>query len=139
MRLKLENLIGLTILSSKINFLRNTIQLNTDKGIYFLNVLGDCCAKSYVASCYISNTINNVLVTGVEEKSYINGDPSLVKVIDTFGLAIKTNKGYLDLDFRAEHNGYYNGYIVVSKDKPENEDDEDGYSLDEDFVILKDF
>lgn len=135
--LDLDSLVGCTIESAIINDNKDIVILTTDKGKFFLTFVGSCCAKCFLANV---NGANNLIstITKVESSEWI-------KIYDdygceeTMGVKFTTLKGYVDFETRVEHNGYYGGWIQVSKEGPLNQYNDMQDNKEDKFVDLKDF
>jgi len=78
---------------------------------------GDCCS-----SCYFEDILNieNLLgeeVIGIEKKYFTKEESHNfeskyrdAESIDLYGYLLKTKKGYVDIIYRNESNGYYGGW-----------------------------
>lgn len=77
----------------------------------------DCCSQSWFESI---NGVENLIrehVIGLEEiempKPFENKDGDF---ITCYGYKLKTKKGYCDIEFRNESNGYYGGTCIYEPD-----------------------
>lgn len=136
--LELKDLVGLKVLSGKITGNRQTVLLNTDKGNYILNWVGDCCANCFLANISGTDNLLDATITEAEDAEWVMRDEQEYEVIESMGTKLKTTKGHVTFESRVVHNGYYSGRIHISKDLPV-----DQYhcleELPDDFVDLTDF
>lgn len=113
----IESLVGRTINAALINTEKDAIILKTDEGDFFLNWEGDCCAHCYIA--HISGTeflVGSTIISAENtEWSDISRKEDEWDVLEFMGTKLKTSKGYVDIETRLSHNGYYSGMINVSK------------------------
>jgi photosystem II stability/assembly factor-like uncharacterized protein len=82
---------------------------------------GDCCNTVYINHFQGQDVIGEgntfdllrgALVTGVEEKEWVNVDvPDAYECVEDGFFTIRTNRGYIDFEVRNEHNGYYSGHL----------------------------
>lgn len=127
-----------------------TILFRTIEGKYHrFDTHWDCCNTVWVnhftgIDCVGGNAfdiIRGALVLGCEDKEWTDnrawrpedgGDYG--DVIQDGFYTIKTDRGYIDLEVRNEHNGYYGGTIMENEDLDwQFEDLEDMRELKEDF------
>ncbi len=116
--LGIEALIGRKVLSASINAKNDLVVLDTDKGNLYLTWEGDCCAKCFLANINGSENLIDAKILKVENKEWDATQVDEFEVIESMGTTIKTDKGFVDLETRLEHNGYYGGEILVSDDEP---------------------
>ena len=143
-----KNLIG-----HRINgvFLANedwTLIFRTCEGKYFrYDTDNDCCNSVWVNHISGINCLGNssnsfdllrgALVTGGEDKGWgENRDDSEYDVVQDGFWTISTDKGYIDIEVRNSHNGYYGGqfdeaYSELQKIHPD--EFEDSRQIIEDF------
>lgn len=99
----------------------NTVWFNHVTGI---NILGD------------GNTfdlLRGALVTGIEYKDFAQQPESDgYEVIDDAFITIRTDRGYIDLEVRNSHNGYYGGSITYNENDS-LDDVEDLVAVTDDF------
>lgn len=129
-------LIGVKVISAEINDSNDRIKLVTDAGVLYFSWIGDCCSHCFLAHVSGSEELTGGTILEIETKEWV-----VLTDIDgtdeTMGTRIKTDKGYVDLESRLEHNGYYSGEIFINVnpvDKYENTE-----TCDEPFKPLKDF
>jgi len=98
------------------------IYMDDDKNyLVFLNKTGqwvyspedDCCSTSSFKSIENAENIINEWIIGIEEKPaygfLIEEHLCERNTVTIYGYTLKTNKGYCDIEFRNESNGYYGG------------------------------
>lgn len=114
----LESLIGKTILSAFINESNDAVVLKTDDGDYYLRWEGYCCASCYIAHINGSENLigSKILSAETSEWSDVSRNKDDYEVLETMGTKFRTSKGYVDIETRLSHNGYYSGMINVSKE-----------------------
>lgn len=94
----------------------------------------DCCNSVWVnhltgTECVgKGNTfdiLRGALVLGAEDKGWSENrsDKEGYEVIQDGFWTIKTDRGYIDIEVRNSHNGYYGGHIELSEDGIEDIDD----------------
>lgn len=116
--LKKENLIGVKVNNVYINDDNTIVKLDTDKGDVFLSWWGDCCSLCYLAHISGSEVLKDATILDVQHSEWedIGGDGYYV--MEKMGSTIKTIKGWVTLETRLEHNGYYGGTIEISTKFP---------------------
>ena len=117
-----KDLIGKTILTWELepggeilNFIVNPGggMLKTEKLVY--RAEGDCCAHCWVESV---NGVPGGIVLETEDKGWTqdaDSDPERDSVNETGFWTLKTTSGYIDIETRLSHNGYYGGWIEYVK------------------------
>jgi hypothetical protein len=120
--LGIETLIGREVLSAGINEDKDMVVLETDKGPLFLTWEGDCCSRCFLANVSGVDALVGAKILEAENAEWnkVNDDDDY-EVIESMGTKLKTTKGYVTLESRLEHNGYYSGSILVSDDEPMNQ------------------
>jgi len=115
--LDINALVGRKILSAEINQEKDLVVLDTDHGKLYLTWVGDCCTNCYLAHFSGADALVGSIVNSVEDTKW---DPKEESggVTETMGTTIVTSKGYVTFESRAEHNGYYGGWINVSSTGP---------------------
>jgi hypothetical protein len=104
-----------------------TLVVRTVGGKYFrFDTANDCCNSvwfNHVTGVNILgegnsfDLIRGALVTEVETKDFERqDDEDGYEVIDDAFITIRTDRGYLDLEVRNSHNGYYGGSISYNDD-----------------------
>lgn len=117
--LKITDLVGAHVNNATINDRNDLIVLETDKGKYFLTFEGDCCATCFLAHINgVENLINSTIGEIRESEWKTLKNEHDYEVIESMGVTIVTNSGYVDMETRLEHNGYYGGYLLLSKEGP---------------------
>lgn len=114
----IESLVGRKILSAKINSEKDAMLLETDEGNFFLNWEGDCCAHCYIAHINGANLLVGSTVLSAEntEWSDLSRNEEDYDVVETMGTKLKTTNGYVDIETRVSHNGYYGGMVNVNRE-----------------------
>lgn len=117
--IKVKALIDRDVLSAEISAGKDIIILHTLQGDLYLSWVGDCCAHCYIAALSGAENLIDAKILSAENaewktiKDDIDGG-----VTESMGTKIKTSKGYVTIESRVEHNGYYGGRIKVSKEAP---------------------
>lgn len=75
---------------------------------------GDCCSTSWFESINNMDNLLDEYIIGIEEKPERTAEssgksPHEDNCIVVYGYTFKTRKGYCDIEFRNESNGYYGG------------------------------
>jgi len=114
----MEELLQKTIVKIELNENNDQIVFLTDSGDGIkriaYHVEGDCCSVSWI---YSLSGVKNLLgqkVIEVIRKELPEPSESEQKghdVLQDYGITLKTEKGYFDLVYRNESNGYYGGYL----------------------------
>ena len=117
--LGMKSLIGVHVKNALINEKHDYVYLDTDQGPFHLTWEGDCCSECFLAHIAGVDALIGHIITDVEEMSWIGRtekqeDNFAVK--ETMGTKITTDKGYVTFESRLEHNGYYGGRIMVSRE-----------------------
>lgn len=138
--LEMSDLVGKKVLSATVNSEKDYVKLETDNGAYYLTWNGDCCSRCYIASASGTDALIDATILEVRDDEWKTIKDSDLEVINSMGTTIKTDRGYVTLETRLEHNGYYSGRIDVSKEGPVDQyndldEDRDEYGM----KPLKDF
>lgn len=117
-KIDINSLVGRKILNAFINSDKDAVVLKTDEGDFFLKWEGDCCAQCYIAHINGSDLLIGATILEAEntEWSDLKKDKDNYEVLETMGTKFKTTKGYVDIETRVSHNGFYGGMINVSKE-----------------------
>lgn len=123
--LEIENLVGKKITSMFLHEDKKSIKLlTTTNMLYTLSWWGDCCSDCYIETLQNHDALRNAEITSIEHKTYkVTRD--MCDVIESMGTTIKTSKGYVDIETRLEHNGYYSGYVHLSEDDISSESEQE--------------
>lgn len=124
MRSTFSNLIGKRINGILINGARDSFAFRTTEGkLLSYYTAGECCNVVYINHMSGVNAVGDgnpfdllrgALVLEVEDKQWVdvvNTDEESYEVIEDGFFTIKTDRGYIDLEVRNEHNGYYGGHV----------------------------
>jgi hypothetical protein len=93
---------------------------------YIYEAIGDCCSETWFESISDLNVLLDSEVIGLEKKFLPNVSSEKGSLIQAYGYTLKTEKGYCDIEYRNESNGYYggdcrlveeDGFLYFSKDK----------------------
>lgn len=111
----MKELVGKHIVKVNINSERTLLHFLTKDGeSFFYGTAGDCCSKSwYEHFSGIDYLLNSTIVSieDVDMSSLNIGNHPEHDYLQVYGIKIKTNKGYADIEFRNSSNGYYGGSI----------------------------
>jgi hypothetical protein len=90
---------------------------------FVYEAVGECCSSSWIESI---NNVENLIdeeIIGIERKGEAIRSKNEEKSQDedesrevAFGYTLKTIKGYIDIEFRNESNGYYGGEVKFKPD-----------------------
>ena len=86
---------------------------------------GDCCSSSWYEHISGAENLAGTVVFGVEDvdmADVVVDNEDEFECLALYGIKIITTRGYVDIDFRNESNGYYGGYIVKVDDVDSKED-----------------
>lgn len=111
-------LVGRKVFDVKINEQKDYVYILTDKGPLHLTWVGDCCAHCFIAHIDGSEFLKNSKIIEIETAEWIREETDDFEVKDSMGTKIKTDKGYITIETRLEHNGYYGGEILISSKAP---------------------
>jgi hypothetical protein len=133
-----DNLVGKRLTGLYINERGNGLRIRTinkdfTEEDFFYATVGECCNSVWINHISGTNIVRGALVIKTEEKGWsanrYTGDDKYENDIEQDGFwTILTDRGYIDLEVRNSHNGYYGGDIMVGSR------DSDEYSL-----IVEDF
>lgn len=115
----MEELINETIQKVFIDDSLDTLVFQVDSGKCLgYQTRNDCCNWVIFQEVGPISILTGAKVLEVKEKGVILGTFE-GDVTDYYGITIKTTKGYADIVFRNEHNGYYGGSVVfIGNDSP---------------------
>lgn len=120
--LKTDALVGSTVKSIVINDDNTSVVIETDEGTYQLTWYGDYCASCFLAHVSGIDNLIGARIQSVEDSEWkdISPDAEYGDVTESMGTTIKTTKGWVTFETRLEHNGYYGGWIEVTRyDEPQ--------------------
>ena len=109
---------GKKIKSAAINPSKDVVVLKTEEESIYLTWSGDCCAYCFLAHVEGASNLNDAQILSVEQLDWKQQSEEDYEVVETMGTKIKTSKGYVVLETRLEHNGYYSGTIEISNIAP---------------------
>jgi hypothetical protein len=115
-QLVLSDLVGRKINSVQIDDEKRFLVLDTDKGPLYMTWSGDCCAHCYIAHFNGTEALINAEILSAEDSEWKAQSDASYEVIESMGTKLKTTKGYVDIETRLEHNGYYSGIIEIYDD-----------------------
>jgi len=78
--------------------------------VWFNNINGIRSIRGFEGE-RVFNILSRGLVLDVEHKGWTKLDDGDYEVLESCVVTIRTNKGYIDLEVRNSHNGYYGGNI----------------------------
>lgn len=112
-----EELIGKTIKEIQVSSNEMILHFITDSGEFTYATENDCC--NTVWFCHV-NGIELCLGSEVTEVIYKDGgaieSASDYDCLDNWFYTLKTSGGYLDIEVRNSHNGYYGGSVSLLDD-----------------------
>jgi len=122
---------------AKISNDKTCIVLETNKdSAVVMSWHGDCCSSCFIESIQGADNLLNSTIISANHKEWTETSFEIFddydRKVESMGTTIKTTKGYVDINTRLEHNGYYSGYIEIY------ETDID-FTPDYDFTELRDF
>ena len=114
--MNLEDMIGENIVAVD-TVQKETIKFYNDKEeVYTLNAYGDCCSYSWFEHFDGQENLINAKITKVDHKDMGDSfEDNHSSYIQCYFTTIHTTKGYVDIEMRNSSNGYYGGYIELSK------------------------
>lgn len=104
----LEELIGATLIAVKKH--DGDLDLETDRGLFRCEAEGACCAYAFVESIECPDLGGGAAIIKGWHKS-CRSEESKGEYIDFDFYCIQTTAGYVDIELRTEHNGYYCGWL----------------------------
>lgn len=148
MKVEIDFLTGKTISNILINKTKDILILyisgasyNDEVKVVYMTFVGECCAKCFIAnvSGITRKRFTIQSIEPIEWKDHPLSDPDNDIVIACAGVKIKTDRGYIDIDTRLEHNGYYGGKIILSTNCPIGQYDHAWDFISEEFELLENF
>lgn len=126
--LSMKNLVGLKIVKS---FGKDNLVIVTESGTFSLQPMGDCCASCYITDIDCSEALQGGTIKEIEDLvRELPSGATVDECSEVWGHRIHTDKGICTIGMRVDHNGYYSGWLQVSRLK--NFDPKE-LSLTEDF------
>jgi hypothetical protein len=114
--LGVQALVGQKILAAFINDDKNAMALKTESGDFYLKWEGDCCAQCFIAHINGAENLIGSTILAAEDTEWVQIENEYeYEVSETMGTKFKTDKGYVDIETRVEHNGHYSGMVNVSR------------------------
>jgi hypothetical protein len=106
-----DELVGLTLL--EIEQVGDDLHILTkEKGLGVITAEGDCCAHAFVESINNSATLPAVITSWEHRDSERESDiDEWGECLDYDFYLIKTSTGFIDIELRTAHNGYYCGWL----------------------------
>lgn len=112
--MKMQDLVGKTVLSAHINSDKDLVVLETDSGTFYLSWVGECCSNCFLAHVNYSEGLVGQKIIKIEHTEWENKTNESCDVVDSMGTTITTTAGVVSFETRLEHNGYYSGKIQIS-------------------------
>ena len=122
------SLVGQRINGIFVNDNHTELAFRTTEGRYLgYATCGDCCNTVYinhftgadvVGEGNAFDILRGALVLAVEDKGWTENRADGYDVVQEGFWTIRTDRGYIDLEVRNEHNGYYGGHITED-DEPD--------------------
>jgi len=84
--------------------------------LFFFKVLGECCSSSWVEHfAGIENLLNSTILDAeaIPLKDIADNEDECLKF---YSFKFRTDKGYIDIEFRNSSNGYYGALFVYEPD-----------------------
>lgn len=115
-----------SLVGKRINgiFLANdawTVVFRTTEGRYLCyNTENDCCNSVWfnhingidaVGKGNSFDLLRGALVLSVEDKDWVQQEDEGYEVIEDVCFTLRTDRGYIDIEVRNSHNGYYGGRV----------------------------
>lgn len=101
---RLRPLVGQTLKSVRVK--NDQITFHCENGDYVFHAEGDCCSRTYIED--VSGPTSGKIIAA-EEGPYSSEDCGEIKnYCDKLTIE---GKGYLDIEYRNESNGYYGGSL----------------------------
>jgi hypothetical protein len=120
---RMEELIGKMVTAVWISPDAERLVFETDDGNVAYRTYGDCCSYSYFNDIIGLDALIGQKVNSAEEIGLgdVETDDSY-DCIRAYGIKLTTNRGYVDVVFRNESNGYYGGWCETDyrDDVPED-------------------
>lgn len=105
-------LIGRTITAVELASDKKAIRFCTDEGDVVARADGDCCSSTWIEHVELPTLPAKVsAVEAVPMPDPEQKDEYDEYVVVSYGFKITTDKGYLDIEYRNESNGYYGGEL----------------------------
>lgn len=107
-----DDLIGKMIVSISRSSCTQYIRVGTNNGDHFFEADNDCCNAVWIEH------INGIellpaTVIEVEDREWQSIEPGPEDdVLEAGSYVMKTDKGYIDIEVRNTHNGYYGGRLL---------------------------
>jgi len=114
--LELVSLVGKTCSSIEINEDKTTIKLICDDGIYFLNATGDCCSESWFDHVSIGPYKYPFTFSAIKEIELGKVMATRQEYDNIYGFEFSTEQGSVLIEMRNSSNGYYGGFLRISKE-----------------------
>ena len=104
-------LIDKTITNIYITEDRYMLAFKTTEDLYYLyGVDADCCSDTWYAELNGYAALAGATVLEVDiASSYSSDSDPIHDCLQSYGIKIRTNKGYVDIVYRNASNGYYGG------------------------------
>ena len=109
-----SHLVGVLIKEASINDNKNTIRLNTDEGILFLQTQSHCCNSVWFESVVNPEFLIGTVLSLSLGDSTRERDNEDCDVLDIAFLRINTTSGTAVIEVRNSHNGYYGGEVIIT-------------------------
>lgn len=123
----LKRLVGRTLKDVRVDSDCQKIRFVTDKGDYVFTAEGDCCSQSYIDSVSGPQEGKVIAVNEYDAGSKEDDHPGEIKY-HRVELTVE-GEGKLDIEFRNESNGYYDGWLELSE-WPKSDEPFDKYGKD---------
>jgi hypothetical protein len=111
-----EELRGRTIEAIYIDEHEHQLLFETEDGPFIYTASGDCCNTVWFAHITLPPRLDGSFVMSIESKdwrkstAYMGGDDAEEEAFWT----LLTSNGYIDIEVRNSHNGYYGGDVALN-------------------------
>lgn len=120
MKVSLNDMIGSTVTELYVGNSEGTLLFKTADDKWFCwNVVGDCCSDSWFADIVGFDALIKKEILSVEEVPCVSMEDDGRSRQDSdlaYSYKLTTKAGYVDIIFRNSSNGYYGGWMEVSKE-----------------------
>ena len=108
-----EEMLGQTINKIWLNEDHDKVVFETTGGDFAYVTVPDCCNQVWFEHLSLSPKLFGSYLMGVEAKDWvdISNEPDSYEVLEQSFWTLTTSNGYIDLEVRNSHNGYYGGSI----------------------------
>ena len=108
---------GRTLRSLSVASDSSHVTAHLDDGEVEIWARGDCCAHAYIESLNITGSMPAIITDWVE-KGYtdgVEGSGPYGEYQDVGFYEIRTSTGFIQIELRVDHNGYYGGWLSLRR------------------------